>query len=83
MSVPKVFLCKSGQNPPVGSGDRVCRQTRLVFIVARTTPLRKIEKMIDFNIFCKRTGLEKFTGANCDQIGPLVETLSSFKVGAR
>ena len=38
--------------------------------------------MIDFNIFYKSTGLEKFTGANCDQIGPLVETLSSFKVGA-
>ena len=39
--------------------------------------------MIDFYIFCKSTGLEKFTGANCDQIGPLVETLSSFKVSAR
>ena len=39
--------------------------------------------MIDFYIFCKSTGLEKFTGANCDQVGPLVETLSSFKVDAR
>ena len=39
--------------------------------------------MIDFFVFCKSTELEKFTGANCDQIGPLVETLSSFKVGAR
>ena len=34
-------------------------------------------------IFYKSTGLEKFTGANCDQIGSLVETLSSFEVGAR
>ena len=46
--------------------------------VART----KTKKMIDFNIFCKSTGIETFTGANCDQIEPLVETLSSFKVGA-
>ena len=38
--------------------------------------------MIDFYIFCKSTGLEKFIVANCDQIGPLVETLSSFKIGA-
>ena len=43
---------------------------------------KKIEKMIDFAMVCKSTGLEKFTGANCDQIGPLEETLSSFKVGA-
>ena len=48
-----------------------------------TTPFGKIEKIIIIYIFCKSTGLEKFTGANCDQIGPLVETLSSFKVGAR
>ena len=39
--------------------------------------------MIDFYIFCKRTGLQKFAGANCDQIGPFVETLSSYKVGVR
>ena len=39
--------------------------------------------MIDFCIFCKSTGLEKFAGANYDKIRPLVETLSSFKVGAR
>ena len=51
-------------------------------MVARTTPLRKIEKMIDFSVFCKSTGLENFTGTNFDQIGPLVETLSSFKIGA-
>ena len=38
--------------------------------------------MID-QYFYKSTGLEKFIDANCDQIGPLVETLSSFKVGAR
>ena len=39
--------------------------------VARTTPLKRIEKMIMRlkNISCKTTGLEKFTGANCDQIG--------------
>ena len=53
-----------------------------ISILVRTTPLRKIEKMIDFYIFGKSTGLEKFTGANCDQIGPLVEILSSFKIGA-
>ena len=51
-----------------------------LFKVARTMPLRKMEKMIDFYIFCKTTGLEKFTGANCDQIGPLVETLSSLSI---
>ena len=51
--------------------------------MARTTPLRKIEKMIDFYIVCKSTGLEKFTSANYAQIGPLVETLSSFKDGTR
>ena len=28
------------------------------------------------------TGLEQFTDANCNHIGQLVETLSSFKVGA-
>ena len=39
--------------------------------------------MIDFYTFCRSTGLEKFTGVNCDQIEPLVETLSSFKVSAR
>ena len=39
--------------------------------------------MIDIYIFCKSTRSEKFTGAKCDQIGPLVETLSSFKVSAR
>ena len=39
--------------------------------------------MIDVYIFCNSTGLEKFTGTNCDQIGPLIETLSSLKVGAR
>ena len=43
-------------------------------------PSRKIEIMIDFY---ESTGFEKFTGANCDQIGPVVETLSCFKVGAR
>ena len=52
-------------------------------LVARTTPLRKIEKMIDFYIFCISTGLEKFIGANCDQTGPLIETLSNFKMGVR
>ena len=39
--------------------------------------------MVDFYIFCKSKGLEKLAGANCDLIGQLVETLSSFKVGAR
>ena len=38
--------------------------------------------MIDFYIFCKGTGLEKLTGANCDQVGPLVEILPILKVGA-
>ena len=42
-----------------------------------------MEKMIDFYIFCKSTGLEKFTGANCNQVEQLVETLSSFQIGAR
>ena len=28
------------------------------------TPLRTIEKVTDFHIFCKSRGLEKFTGAN-------------------
>ena len=51
--------------------------------VGRTRPFRKIEKMMNVYIFCKSTGLEKFAGANCNKIGPLVETLSSFKVGAR
>ena len=63
--------------------DILCCSTHgLYFILARTTSLRKIEKMIDLYIFCKSTGLEKFTGANCDHIGPFIETLSGFKVGA-
>ena len=61
-------------------GDR----KQLLHKIARTMPFWKIEKMINSYIFCKSTGLEKFTGANCDQIGPLVETLSSLiKVGTR
>ena len=34
-------------------------------------------------IYCKSIELEKITGANWNQIGPLVETLSSYKVSAR
>ena len=49
--------------------------------IAKTTALIEIQNMKDFCIFYKSSGLEKFTGANCDQIGPLVETLSSFKMG--
>ena len=50
--------------------------------VARITPFRKIEKVIDFFIFYICIGLEKFTGAIFAQIGPLEEMLSSFEVGS-
>ena len=41
------------------------------------------KKNQESDIFCESTGLEKFSGAIFAQVGPLVETLSSFKVGVR
>ena len=52
-------------------------------MVARTTPFRKTEKVIDSYIFYISIGSEKLTGGIFAQIGPLVEMPSSFKVGPR
>lgn len=51
-------------------------------VVARTTPFRKIEKVLKSYIFRKNRRLEKFTGASFAEIGLLVKMLLNFKVGA-
>ena len=80
-----MLSCSSDWENKMKEGKKKVKSLKqaLAPLIARTTPLRKIEKIIDFCIVCKSTGLEKFIGVNCAQIGPFVETLSSFKNGGR